>query len=180
MKQKKLTSLDVEVAVAQYFGPRQNLAVPNLSHGLLKYEADLVFMTKSGYLTEVEIKVTKADVKRDLEKNHRHDDPRIKQLYFAIPDYLDTEEVRAMIPQRAGILTVSSDRDLTYRYVKCTRNPYVDTSTRALGLSDMYQFARLGALRIWALKRDKLRAKAELLELRGRVKLLQETAHGTK
>ena len=51
---------------------RSDIMIPNLSWGLLDYEADFVVLSKSGYLTEVEIKRSWEDFKADFNKKHKH------------------------------------------------------------------------------------------------------------
>ena len=63
------TAAEIEVVVAQYFDPRRNVIVPNVWWGWgLRHECDLVVMTKTGYAYEVEIKVSRSDLKADLKK----------------------------------------------------------------------------------------------------------------
>ena len=143
-KPAKLKAADIEVAVARYLNPRQNLIVPNVHWGLNIHECDLLVITQAGYAWEVEIKVTKADVVKDKEKRHQHFDGRIKFLYFAIPKYL--ESCISHIPKRAGIIAVGSD--LTCRTL---RNPETNAKYK-FSDAERYQVARLGALRIWGLK----------------------------
>lgn len=153
MKDKKLKSIDVECAVSRYFNPRVNLIVPNVWWGMgLNYEIDMLIVTPSNYCYEVEVKVSNADIKADLKKWNAHNGKMIKRLYFAIPDYLNTE----YIPERAGILTIYQKNNRLY--CKCTRNPKVNTQVEKITDKDRYKIARLGALRIWSLKR-KLRGK---------------------
>jgi hypothetical protein len=74
MKHLPVTAQDIEIAVAEHFNSRQNLIVPNVHWGwMLQYEADMVILRQSGYAVEVEIKVSAADIKRDLRKHHQHD-----------------------------------------------------------------------------------------------------------
>lgn len=102
---KKLTTLDIEIAVAAYFRPRYNLCVPNVSWGLgLQHEADLLIVTPSLTGIEVEIKVDKYDLRKDAAKPHQHSDPRIQYLYFAIPWYMMWEW--ETVPEWAGIMLV--------------------------------------------------------------------------
>ena len=48
-------------------------------------EADFLYITKTNYLYEIEIKLTIEDLKADLQKKHYHDYPEIKGFYYAIP-----------------------------------------------------------------------------------------------
>jgi len=159
----KITTLEMEIAVAQYFNPRVNLTVPNVSWGLNLYEIDLLVLTKNNYAYEVELKISRADLKRDLQKRHGHrsydpDNPRkdgkISRLYFAIPDYLQCSA--DLIPGHAGILVVGNE--LSDTTVQCVRNPKINHSYQ---WSDAQRLAllRLGAMRIWTLKKQLWRAR---------------------
>ena len=150
---KKLKSIDVECAVSKYFNPRVNLIVPNVWWGMgLNYEIDMLVVTPANYCYEVEVKVSNSDIKADLKKWNAHNGRFIKRLYFAIPDYLNTKH----IPERAGILTVYSRNNRLC--CKCTRDPEINGVVAKITDKDRYKIARLGALRIWSLKR-KLRDK---------------------
>lgn len=57
MTDTNLSIQQIELAIAQMFGIRNNIIVPNVSWGFFDtHEADLVIINKSNYLTEVEIK----------------------------------------------------------------------------------------------------------------------------
>ena len=160
MPKPKLKTGQMEAAVARHLNPRINLIVPNVHWGMNIHECDLLVITKAGYAWEVEIKVTKADLKKDAEKWHGHYDDRIKALFFAIPDYL--EDCIDLIPKRAGILIVSSGdlvsrkisgRNYTWpRQVKRLRDAVPNLAAQPFSDEDRYKVARLGALRIWRLK----------------------------
>lgn len=163
MKKKNITAKQIEINLANYFNYRQNLIVPNISWGLLDYEADLLVMSKNGCITEVEIKVSKQDLIRDAEKRHSHNSNLVKYLYFAIPDkllpFID------YIPKKAGILVLSKNNDhyfeefCWYLTVKKIRDAEVNRNLVKLTDTNRYQFARLGAMRIWKLKKEIERLK---------------------
>lgn len=141
---RKLKAIDIEIAVVKYFNPRVNLIVPNISWGMFIHECDLLLITKNNYAYEIEIKVSRSDLKKDLEKMHCHKSNKIKKLYFAIPDYmLDAVE---FIPERAGIITVSQG-------MRChmVRDAKINSDYK-FSDADKFQVARLGAMRIWGLK----------------------------
>ena len=75
----KLTVDEIQLALynSGIWNKRQDIFVPNLSWGLLNHEADLVILTKSGYLTEVEIKRSWEDFKADFKKEHEHKDEHV-------------------------------------------------------------------------------------------------------
>lgn len=155
----------MEEKLARYFNPRQNIIVPNVSWGFYIHECDLLVLRKSGHLLEIEIKVSKADLKKDVEKSHEHIDyyDRVRELWFAIPDYL--QDCIEYIPERAGILILSKNHDWgTYLNCKELRRPKINTKAKKLYENEKLALARLGTMRIWSLKRKIIeikRAKAK-------------------
>jgi hypothetical protein len=150
----KITSTEIEVRLAGHFNYRQNLIVPNISWGMDIHECDLLIVRKSGVGIEVEIKVDKYDLIKDAKKPHHHKDRsnRIKELYFAIPDYL--EKYIEYIPERAGILVLTKHIDSSI-YINCRelRKPVPNKTARKFTVAEMMNVARLGTMRIWSLKR---------------------------
>lgn len=147
----KISTIEVEEAVARYFGIRQNIIVPNVSWGFYIHECDLLIIRKSGCLLEVEIKVNKNDLKNDLKKEHGHKDDRIKELWFAIPEYM--EDCIEFIPERAGVILVYMN-DWVKRYCcRTVRKAVVNNKATKLYDNEKLMIARLGAMRIWGLKR---------------------------
>lgn len=149
-KIRKIKTIEMEVALANYFNFRQNLIVPNVSWGLYLnnstlHECDLLVLTKSNYLWEVEIKVSKSDLIADKKKTHGHINKNIKRLYFAIPEYL--KDSIEHIPKRAGIITVSKN-------LRCStiRAPRTDKGYK-LKEHEKLKMAMLGSMRIWGLKK---------------------------
>lgn len=163
---EKLTAADIEIALAWFwFDPRRYLMVPNVSWGMFRHELDLCVLSSSGYLTEVEIKVTKADIKRDANKHLPHYDARnrIKYLWFAIPDYLYSEEVAELMPVDAGILTITKPGKRFKLYeVKKVRAATARPGVQKLSDKDKYQLARLGTMRVWSLRLKMVREKERL------------------
>jgi hypothetical protein len=158
--------LDIEVAVATYFQPRQHFVIiPNAAWGLgFRHELDLLIVRKSGYAIEVEIKVSRSDLKRDVLKRHGHQSRYIKELYFAVPEKL-VEAAKEFAPERAGIIGVGDAVDGHPCHTHRPSTPNRD----ALPFNDrmMKDAARLGALRIWDLKRS-------VRDMRSRLVALQE------
>jgi hypothetical protein len=133
-----------------------NIIVPNVSWGLIGYEADLLVMTKSRFLYEIEIKVSKSDLIRDGKKKHNHNDPKISKLFFAVPSKLynsifggDNFLDCLYFPSHAGILVVDSVGWVKEKRVSSNHYNYKLTDSEA------FQLARLGTMRIWTLT-DKL------------------------
>ncbi len=146
---KKITAVDIEIAVAKYFGWRQNVIVPNVSWGLHIHECDMLILSGAGYATEVEIKISKADLIKDKMKRHGHRDNRIKSLYFAIPEKLC--EYQEHVPAHAGILFVHQIPDSEEYSCKEFRKPTTQNSVKFTE-KEKYELCRLGIMRIWAIK----------------------------
>ena len=68
----KITTPEMECRLADYFGYRKNLIVPNVYWGLDMHECDLLVLSQAGYATEIEIKISIADLRADAKKVHGH------------------------------------------------------------------------------------------------------------
>lgn len=147
----KITTAEMECLVARFLNFRVNLIVPNVTWGMGVHECDLLVATKAGYLWEVEIKVSKADLKKDAEKRHGHRSDKIKHLYFAIPTYL--QDCIEHIPTHAGIIVVEPyTKEKVWGRVRKLREAETNRAARPIPESARYTLARLGAMRIWGLK----------------------------
>jgi hypothetical protein len=136
----------------------QKVMCLNVSWGMFNHECDMLVLNKDNTFTEVEIKISKADLKKDLKKSHKHQDRqnRIHKLYFAIPECLETEEVFGLIPERAGIMVVYGQLPRTHITIRrqaqpqlCQGKPYKATEKEIRKLGYLMQF------RYW---RERIRA----------------------
>jgi hypothetical protein len=86
----KLSVKDIQLAIRNCWlcDQRSDLIVPNVSWGLLSYEADLLVVKKSDIVYEFEIKRSFEDFKNDFKKDHHHDDPLIAYFYYVVPESL--------------------------------------------------------------------------------------------
>lgn len=146
-KQEELiTSLDVEIAVANHFNYRANLIVPNVFWGLgFRHELDVAIMTPAGHLTEVEIKTSAADLRRDRLKQHGHYSPRIRRHFFAVPEKLK-ELCLEVAPAEWGILSTDGYFTETIRPAK------INKASRPLSDAEIDKLYELAAMRTWTLK----------------------------
>lgn len=128
------------------------------------WESDILFLSRTGFWTEIEIKISRADFKADLKnKAGKHSalaDPSVmakpNQFFYAVPEGLVTPEE---IPEYAGLLTVGQQWQ-SARTVKPA--PWLHrqkTSPESLGLTDKFYFNMLAA------KREALEAQAVAQEL---------------
>jgi hypothetical protein len=154
-KVEPIKTIDIEVAIAKYYEVRKNIIVPNISWGFAwMHECDMFIVSKAGIATEVEIKISKADLLADFKKGHDHKDRagRITYFYYAMPKDL-YEKVKDLIPNDAGILTCSrADWDESRIFVREERKPEKRNNTRKLTPEEQLKIAWLGTMRIWSLK----------------------------
>jgi len=145
---------DMEVRLARWFDYRLNLIVPNVHWGQYKHECDLLIVSKAGYVTECEIKTSRADLRNDRKKWHGHNGgQQIKFLYFAVPPELEQAAIE-FAPERAGILLVYSKDQMQNPWlrVRRARDAIPNKEATKVTAGERYNAARLGALRIWGLK----------------------------
>ena len=156
-----MTEAQIAWHLAHYvFEFRRYLCVPN-SNGFLSWEADLLVLSSSNWLYEVEIKSTVSDLRADIKK-HKHNFvwgspyyPLVSKMYYAMPlsVYKKVSEAPP-IPDHAGIITIDEDNEFLHeraiRQREAKRNPVA----RKLTPEERYKLARLGALRLWTRKLD--------------------------
>jgi len=147
------TTLEIEVRVARYMDICTNTIVPNISWGLGIHECDLMVVSSAGYVTEIEIKVSKSDLLAESKKKHSHDDPRIKNFYFAVPSDL-ADFALEHIPERAGLIIVSKDGQ-----VRTMKSPVHNHKAEKLTPEEHLKVARLGSMRMWGLKEKIIKYK---------------------
>ena len=172
----KLSVHDIEYALCRYFDKRKNIIVPNVSWGFFsEHEADLVVITRAGYLTEVEIKRSWRDFLKDFRKDSFHADNRIKNFYFCVPlvmvdavkEYLDSDKARGY--GEIGILTYDEQGRIT--------NIRSGEKNIALKLTtaEVLAIARLGVLRFWdtRLRLDEGYNEEQVRKLKGEIAFLK-------
>lgn len=153
-KELPINTLEMEIALMKYLGIRQNLVVPNVSWGMDRlHECDILSLSNSNYATEIEIKISKGDLLKDKEKNHRHEHYLITNFYYAVPKKL-VELALTEIPERAGLICVEKIENRGKMYLQA----YEIKKTKRKGNAykwnddDRNRLARLGTLRILGLK----------------------------
>lgn len=163
-----MKAIDIEIAMMEFLGIRQNLIVPNVSWGIVSslHECDLLSLSNSNYATEIEIKVSKSDLLKDKEKMHGHFHNHIARLYFAVPQKLE-DLALFEIPERAGLYSVSKDLNYQGRYkVKLIRQCKRNTNAVQWSDDDRVRLARLGALRILGMKKKIAKLQTELKQIK--------------
>lgn len=102
----------MQKAIAKGFW-KSNICIPNVLMYTYPgyYEADLIMISKSDYVTEVEIKVTIMDFQADFRKKRQHCSPEVRRLYYAFPERIykrNEAEIRPLLEEiGAGIILVT-------------------------------------------------------------------------
>lgn len=151
-----MTTPELERAVVELINPRLNAVVPNISWGLgLRHEADLLVLDKQNRFTEIELKISKSDLKADFKKGHGHYSNFISRLVYAVPvELLDLAE--ELVPKHCGIIVADwrskyvfgLDSPVDYVAAWWHRIPRHDPSKRP-NEKQIMKFLRLGTIRIW-------------------------------
>lgn len=164
MDYMKITANHLQIAGAHYFNYRQNLIVPNVSWGFLNYEADLLIIKPSRYVIEIEIKISKSDLKNDKKKKkyrwNWYLQNKIKLFYVLIPSDLYSgkeQETLDILPPNAGLLTAYYSNVYDRWYCSCVKSPIVNRNAEKLSDHEYMTLLKLAAMRIWSLKEKLLR-----------------------
>lgn len=133
------------------------ICIPNVNSGFAVFtgESDLIAVSDSGYLKEIEVKISVGDLKRDKAKvKHRFwelEHNPISELWYAMPRYVaDKIDVTAHIPDYAGIITIHSNS--TKYFHQIVRKAKRKHNARKLTDREMLKIARLGCIRLWTQK----------------------------
>jgi hypothetical protein len=154
---EKITAAEIELALATLFDSRRNFLIPNVSNGFrhINYEIDVMVVTQSLYAYDIEIKVSAADLKRDLSKhkwNYCRDQHYFRKSYFAMPETMTGYQ--DLVPAHAGIILVSYNDRAYWFEARVIREPVTDTLAKKVTEAELTQLGRLAMLRMWDLKRN--------------------------
>jgi hypothetical protein len=155
---------EIECMLAFHFGYRTNVIVPNISWGMGLRECDLLVLTPAGYFYEVEIKVSRADLRADFKKRHRHN-WGARRFYFCVPERMaDCQELIAAEYPRAGLLLAcgrwSSTGNKWWRSIKIQKPAVINSAAQKFGDYERQRVLHLGCMRIWTLKAHLQKARA--------------------
>ena len=161
----ELTVKDIQALLAEYFGIRNNIIVPNVSWGLLDYEADLLIMNKTGYVTEIEIKRSWSDFLADFKKDENaHKSEIIYQFWYCVPDslYKDCiDKLKEVYPDsldRPNVISYSDSGVLNFHGKTAS---YCRGKHRKMFLEEQLKLARLGAMRYWSSEFKRMKNASE-------------------
>jgi hypothetical protein len=159
----------IRQAVVSYFDCFQNRMLPEfwIDGGI----ADMVIISKAGYVTEVEIKTSVADWRVDLKKGKwAKPRPHIKRFYYAIPEAL-ADRIPSGLPTEAGLLVVVRVKG---GYARCTEVKAARAQkARKIGDLDLRRFNDALYYRFW---RHSMATLGERLDRERQVEISTERA----
>lgn len=120
------------------------IALKDWERPSIMYEADLLYITEKGYLTEVEIKTDIKDFERDFYKVVYHSSPLVRNLYYAFPWDLykwNSESINHMINQKAGIIVVEK------KGIKYFKKSPPRAGVKPLTEKQIIEFMRIGCMK---------------------------------
>jgi len=166
-----IKTIEIEVALARFFNYRTSVIVPNISWGFKwMHECDMFILRKSGYAIEVEIKISKANLKADFKKGHDHKSKYIREFYYAFPKQF-YEEFLPLIPEHAGIITCEKfcPKDYApYIVTQVRRKAKINTGALKLSDKDRIKISHLGTMRIWSAKAKEIKLNEKIIELKNK------------
>ena len=134
--------------------------IPNVlmfGDGCTEYEADFIYINKDKQaLTEVEVKTSIEDFKRDFSKKRYHDCEHVKYFYYAMP--IDVyEKHRQFVDDKlnevgAGLITISEIDTFDFRGNLCCVNKYEKRAKARKDCVAMTEEQYVGYLRIGCMK----------------------------
>lgn len=156
-----MTETDIQWAIGHSYG-FQNVVIPNVIlegkadprneplFPYVSYEADLVWITQAGYLTEVEIKISFSDFMADFKKKAYHSNKSVRNFYYAFSEELfktKRNDIMGQLMKEApdsGVMVVSA------RYgVKLIVKPVPRGKALKLTTPEMFNLMRIGCMKWW-------------------------------
>lgn len=186
MKKRKIDCLDIEIALMSELDFRRNLIVPNVSAmmRLVGFETDILMLTTKNYATGYEIKVSLSDLKADFKKPQHAKMHKInyagktgyewyfgkfKHFYYVVPEELE-EAALQLIPDFCGLYVVYWHNVGTWQEIWNIKIKQIRQSKtlflRKWTDKERYEIARLGAMRVFNLKRTIKSLKESLNDIR--------------
>lgn len=169
----KWTEASVGRAVVRSVFKGAVLAVPCCSW--TGHEADLLVVTRDLKLIDVEVKISRADLKADLKKDkwwkhrpwsRRHHPlerlqwpPKVWKHYYAVPHDIWCDDLFAALPECSGVMLLhrpgAGHKRMSIGSVTVARAAKANRLAERISGADAIDLARLASLRMW----DALAAK---------------------
>ena len=160
---KSLFEIEVALAKLPEFDFRKNIVAYNIN-GIsdrlpIWHECDMLVCSKSGYLTEIEIKRSWSDFLADFKKKHKHEsEGLIKYFYYCLPSYFELEKTYKILEENdilySGIYFYDDYLNFQFHAAKIRDDYYANRSMicKKLFIEQQLEIARLASMRVIGLK----------------------------
>lgn len=142
------------------------------------HEADVLGVTADGRLIDIEVKVSRADLKADLKKakwwhrrynaewrqenvSRREWPPKVWKHYYVLPADLWRDDLLESLPAASGVLLLRRSRGGWGIVVTCRRRAKPCRDAYRLTAEQCLDVARLANLRMWDARLDAEREQPE-------------------
>lgn len=158
---RKLTTAEVEFAVAEFLNYRSSIIVPNVFWGMgLNYEADLWVVSPVLHVTEIEIKISNSDIAAEKKKaKWVHKNKHVRRFFYAVPDYLADCK---WLDEEVGLITV--DENLRCKII---RKAKINKDAIKLPEKQKNHLLHLGCMRMWRLKKKLINCNVNSRKMEG-------------
>lgn len=119
----------------------------------------MLVCSKSGYLTEIEIKRSWSDFLNDFKKKHKHEsEGLINYFYYCLPFAFDLNKTYEILEENkvlySGIYFYDECLNFQFHGVKIYDNNYINRyiSSKKLFIEQRLEIARLASMRVIGLK----------------------------
>ena len=159
---------ELEFAINEHYFNSSKIITTKLTKnsGIVSHECDVVVVTKADYLLEFELKVSKADLKKDFKKNHSHECNKIKKTFYVIPHYL--RDCIELIPEKFGVILVYKDTwidkfmlkvPLEKTMYRCSiyREGHTNKEAEKITIDEYIKLCKLASMRYWTCKENELK-----------------------
>lgn len=162
----KVSCVEIEVAIMREFDFRRKLIVSGVTNmmGLVAFETDMIVLSESNYAYGFEIKTSRSDLRAEFKKRqHTHLEVmlngktgkeryygKFKYFYYAVPEQLK-ELALELIPPFCGLWVYRKPlHPLLPKFYKAKEASMLFNYKWTI--DQRYELARLGAMRVFALK----------------------------
>ena len=172
MKVRSLTNTNRAAALANQITAglfnRSMLVVPNCYWA--GHEADLLVVTPCMRLVDVELKISRSDLKADINKDkwwkhqawsRRHQPrsrndwpPKVWKHYYAMPAQIWEQKLLESLPAVSGVILVHDQKLPQRPQFEILRRAKPNKEAPVLAPSNICDLARLTSIRYWSLRKE--------------------------
>lgn len=145
-----MTEAIIQKALARFYDPRKNIIVPNVSWSFFNHEVDLLVISKAGYGTEIEIKVSMADLKKDFsKKKHTKVRPKLlSRLFYCVPTAM-VDAAKQIVPEQFGIMEYYVPSGQERGFIRVIRGAKKEKTCEVWSQKDQYLILRNLSIKFW-------------------------------